>query len=186
MQRFEFAPTPLAGLMRVQRRHIEDERGFLSRFYCAEEFAAAGVAQPIAQINHTLTRRKGTVRGMHYQLPPYGETKMVNCLRGEVFDVAVDVRKNSPTFLRWYGETLSASNRRGLVIPAGFAHGIQALTEDCELMYLTTAAYRPAAEAALHPADPRLAIAWPHAITELSERDRSHPMVTLGFDGIAT
>jgi dTDP-4-dehydrorhamnose 3,5-epimerase len=186
MQRFEFSTTPLAGLMRVQRRRIEDDRGFFSRFYCAEEFAEAGVAQPVAQINHTLTRRKGAVRGMHYQLPPHAEIKVVNCLHGEVFDVAVDVRRNSPTFLQWHGEVLSASNQRGLVVPAGFAHGIQAMTEDCELIYLATAAYQPAAEAALHPADPRLAIAWPLAITELSERDRSHPMVTREFDGIAT
>lgn len=184
MAHFDFAPTPIAGLMLVQRRRLEDSRGFLSRFYCAEEFKGAGLRQPISQINHTLTRCTGTVRGMHFQLPPHAETKLVSCLRGEVFDVAVDLRRNSPTFLNWHGEVLSAANQRSLLIPEGYAHGFQALTDDCELVYLHTAAYQPAAEGALNATDPRLAIAWPMAITEMSDRDRGHTMLTNEFDGV--
>ena len=184
MARFDFVPTPIAGLMLVQRQRLEDSRGFLSRFYCAEEFEALGVHQSIAQINHTLTRCKGAVRGMHFQLPPYAETKVVSCLHGEIFDVAVDLRKNSPTFLQWHGTVLSAENQRSLLIPDGFAHGFQALADDCELIYLHTAAYHPAAEGAVNANDPRLAIAWPLDITEMSDRDRAHPLLAAEFEGI--
>lgn len=184
MARFDFVRTSIAGLMLVQRQRFEDSRGFLSRFYCAEEFKALGVDQPIAQINHTLTRRKGAVRGMHFQSPPHAETKVVSCLHGEVFDVAVDLRKKSPTFLQWHGAVLSAENQRSLLIPEGFAHGFQALTDDCELIYLHTAPYQPAAEGAVNVNDPRLAIAWPLEITEISERDRAHPLLPSEFEGI--
>ncbi len=117
MSRFDFTPMPLAGLLLVQRKAIEDQRGFLSRFYCAEEFRLAGITKPIAQINHTLTRKKGAVRGLHFQHPPYAETKLVSCLKGEIWDVAVDLRRDSPTFLQWHGEILTAANRRSLLIP---------------------------------------------------------------------
>lgn len=140
--------------------------------------------KPIVQINHTLTRLKGTVRGMHYQLPPYAEIKMVSCLHGEVFDVAVDLRKGSPTFLQWRGEVLSAANRRSLLIPEGFAHGFQALSGDCELVYLHTASHRPDAEGGLNVMDPALAIAWPLAIGEVSERDGNHKLIEKDFQGI--
>ena len=184
MARFDFLPTSIGGLRLVQRERIEDGRGFLARFYCAEEFKAAGVMAPIVQINHTLTRRKGTIRGMHFQLPPHVETKLVSCLHGEVFDVAVDLRLGSPSFLAWHGAVLSAANQRSLLIPGGFAHGFQALTDDCELLYLHTAAYSPAAEAAVNATDRRLAINWPLEVTEMSDRDRSHPMLTPDFEGI--
>lgn len=184
MARFEFLPTSLAGLLAVQRRRLDDPRGFLSRVYCADEFAAVGVRKALAQINHTLTRRTGTVRGMHFQRPPYAETKLVSCLRGEVFDVAVDLRRHSSTFLRWHADILSAANQRSLLIPEGFAHGFQTLTDDCELLYLHTAAHEPSAEGAVNPADPRLAIRWPLAIADMSDRDRIHPMLSDEFDGL--
>ena len=184
MGRFDFMPTPIAGLRLVQRKRLEDSRGFLSRFYCAEEFKAAGIHQPIAQINHTLTRSKGAVRGMHFQLPPHAETKVVSCLHGEVFDVAVDLRKNSPSFLQWHGVLLSAKNQCSFLIPEGFAHGFQTLTNDCELIYLHTASYQPTAEDAVNANDPRLAIAWPLEITEMSDRDYSHPLLAAKFEGI--
>ncbi|MEE8254335.1 MAG: dTDP-4-dehydrorhamnose 3,5-epimerase family protein, partial [Nitrosomonadaceae bacterium] len=130
MTRLDFLNTPLTGLMVIQRKPIEDTRGFLSRIYSAEEFTYAGIDKPISQINHTLTLLKGAVRGLHYQKPPYSEAKVVNCVKGEVFDVAVDLRRGSSTFLRWYGEKLSAQNNRGLLIPEGFAHGFQALSEN--------------------------------------------------------
>lgn len=183
--RFAAAATPLSGLMRVERRRIEDERGFLSRLYCRDELAGIGFAEPIAQINQTLTRVRGTVRGLHFQRPPHAEDKLVSCLRGEVFDVAVDLRAGSPTFLAWHGERLSADNGVSLYIPKGFAHGFQAMTDDCELLYLHSAAYAPEAEGALNALDPALAIAWPLPVADMSARDRGHPMVGADFAGIA-
>ena len=184
MSRFDFIPTPLTGLMLVQRKAIEDHRGFLSRFYCAEEFRAAGIDKPVAQINHTLTRQRGAVRGLHFQHPPHAETKVVSCLKGEILDVAVDLRRDSPTFLHWHGEILSAANRKSLLIPEGYAHGFQTLSEDCELIYLHTSPYHPESEGALNVADPRLNIAWPLPVNDLSERDRNHPFINQNFQGI--
>ena len=184
MQRFDCIDTQLTGLKIIQRKPIEDARGFLSRFFCAEEFNEFGFGKPISQINHTLTRHKGAVRGLHYQKPPHAEIKLVSCLKGKVFDVAVDLRKNSPTFLHWHGEVLSESNQRSLLIPEGFAHGFQALTDDCELVYLHSAPYIKEAEAALNLIDPKIDIAWPLSITDISDRDRLHPMIKIDFEGI--
>jgi len=183
MSRFDFTSTALAGLTLVQRKPIEDERGFLARLWCAEEFRAVGRGMPITQINHTLTRRRGVVRGMHFQHSQAAEIKLVSCLRGEIFDVAVDLRRNSPTLLNWHGEVLSAANRRSLLIPEGFAHGFQALTDDCELIYLHSATHCPDAEGGVNVADPRVGIAWPLAIAELSDRDRAHPMLGADYKG---
>lgn len=185
MARFDFISTPLAGLALVQRKVIEDHRGFLSRFYCAEEFRESGFCRPIAQINQTLTRSRGAVRGMHFQYPPYAEAKLVSCLRGEIFDVAVDLRRDSPTFLHWHGVILSAKNRQSLLIPEGFAHGFQTLTEDCELIYLHTEAYHPEAEGALNFADSKLGIVWPLVTTEISDRDMNHKLIDQDFQGIS-
>ena len=182
--RFDFHPTPLTGLWVVQRKSVEDHRGFFCRFFCAEEFQAVGLEKPIAQINHTYTVKKGAVRGLHFQYPPYSEGKIVSCLRGEVYDVAVDIRKGSPTFLRWHGEIISATNQRSLLIPEGFAHGFQTLTENCELLYLHSEAFHPKAEGALNVADPGIGIVWPIAMTEISERDRNHPFINSDFEGI--
>ena len=184
MARFEFLTTPIQDLIVVQRSRIGDARGFLSRFFCAEEFARIGYDKPIQQINHTLTSKIGTVRGMHYQKPPYAEIKMVSCLKGKIFDIAVDLRKNSPTFLQWYGEVLSEDNQRSLVIPEGFAHGFQTLTTDCELVYLHTATYVQGAEAAVNALDPMIAIDWPLPISERSVRDEEHPLLTSTFEGM--
>jgi len=170
--------------MLIQRKPIGDTRGLFSRFFCAEEFGQAGFTQPIAQINHTLTHKKGTVRGLHFQLPPYAEAKVVSCINGSIFDVAVDLRKGSPTFLHWHGEVLSAESQRSLLIPPGFAHGFQTLTEECELIYLHSVPFAPDAEGALNVADPKLAITWPLPLAELSERDRTHPMIDAEFKGI--
>ena len=182
--RFDFIATPLKDLVVVQRKAIEDDRGFLSRFYCMNEFAAIGINKPIAQINHTITRKKGAVRGLHFQRSPHAETKLVSCLQGEIWDVAVDLRSDSPTFLQWHAEILSAANRKSLLIPEGYAHGFQTLTEDCELIYLHTAAYHPESEGALNATDPKLGIAWPLDITDMSARDRNHKLIEQSFQGI--
>lgn len=128
--------------------------------------------------------KKGSLRGMHFQHAPSAEMKFVSCLRGEVFDVAVDLRPDSSTFLQWHAEVLSADNRKTLAIPEGFAHGFQTLADDCEMFYLHTAVYNQAAEGGLNPQDPALAIAWPLPITELSVRDSTHSMIEAGFSGV--
>lgn len=184
MGRFTVSDLPLAGLKLVERQRLGDHRGFLARLFCAEELAEAGWSKPIAQINHTMTARRGTVRGLHFQHPPQAEMKLVSCIRGEVWDVAVDLRAESPGFLAWHAERLSAENGRALLIPEGFAHGFQALTDDAELLYCHSAAYAPEAEGGLNPLDPRLAIAWPLEIADMSERDRAHPLLDAGFAGV--
>jgi len=174
----------LSGLKLIQRQKLEDSRGFFSRFFCAEELANAGFAQPVAQMNHTLTRRRGSVRGLHFQYPPHAEDKLVSCLHGEIFDVAIDIRRDSPTFLHWHAEKLSAENGRSLLIPKGFAHGFQALTDDAELLYVHSAPYVQGAEGGLSPTDPMLSIAWPLPFADLSQRDSMHAYLTPEFGGI--
>lgn len=183
--RFEFVFTLLPGLVVVRRKPVEDERGFFSRFYCAGEFREAGLSKPVVQINHTLTRGKGAVRGLHFQSPPHAETKIVSCIRGEIFDVAVDIRRGSPTFLRWHAEILSAENHKSLLIPEGFAHGFQALSDECELIYLHTASYSPDAEGGLNVSDPRIAVEWPLGVKGLSNRDQSYACIDDRFEGMA-
>lgn len=184
MTRFDFSPTPLDGLKVVSRRPMADSRGFLARMWCAEEFSCHGWPDPVAQINHTLTRHRGSIRGLHFQHPPYAEDKLVSCLRGEVFDVAVDLRRGSPTFLKWHGVILSAANARGLLIPRGFAHGFQALVDDCELLYLHSKAYNPDAEDGIDAFDPRLQIVWPLPPGERSPRDAAHPPLAADYFGV--
>ena len=184
MSRLALAPLPLAGLFRVQRQPLVDERGFFARLFCAEELAGAGWTAPIAQINQSYTALQGAVRGMHYQKPPHAEMKLVTCLRGEVWDVAVDLRQGSPTFLQWHAEHLSADNGNALLIPPGFAHGFQVVEEGAELLYLHSAPYTPACEGALNVRDPRLAIAWPLPVQGLSARDAAHPWINAPFEGI--
>lgn len=173
MSRFNRTPTSLTGLTVIERKQTGDERGFFSRFFCRDELREFGGDGSIAQINHTLTCSKGAIRGLHFQRPPHDETKFVSCLAGAVFDVAVDIRPDSPTYLHWHGEILSAENARSMMIPGGFAHGFQTLTEDCQLLYLHDKPYAPEAEGGLNPLDPRLAIAWPLEVTQMSERDRA-------------
>lgn len=184
MSRFSFVATSLRGLVVVERHRIADHRGFLSRIYCADELTEIGFKTPIAQVNLTLTRRRGTVRGMHFQRPPHAEDKLVSCLRGEVLDVAVDLRAGSPTLLKWHAEILSADNSRSLFIPQGFAHGFQALTEDCELLYLHSKAYASNAEGAVNALDPGLGIRWPLEVSDISERDRGHELLLPNYPGI--
>lgn len=184
MSRFTIYDTAITGLKIVGRQPLGDNRGFLVRLFCAEELATAGWRKSIAQINHTCTAKAGTVRGMHYQKPPHSEMKLVTCLRGKILDVAVDLRAASATYLRWHAQELAAENNLALLIPEGFAHGFQALTDDVELLYCHSSAYRPEAEAGLNPQDQKLAIPWPLAITELSTRDAGHPLLDQGFTGL--
>jgi dTDP-4-dehydrorhamnose 3,5-epimerase len=175
MNRFRINDCPLPGLKRIERQLLTDSRGFLARIFCAEELATVGWRWPVAQINHTCTAQAGTVRGLHFQRPPHAEMKLVTCIRGEVWDVAVDLRTQSPTYLRWHGEHLSATS--ALLIPAGFAHGFQALSDNIELLYCHSMAYHPVSEGGLNPLDPTLAIPWPLAVSRISSHDREHPLL---------
>jgi dTDP-4-dehydrorhamnose 3,5-epimerase len=184
MSRFDIVDTPLRGLKLIQRKLMEDDRGFLERLFCTRDLQSLLSGTGIVQINRTLTRQRGAVRGMHFQRPPHAETKIISCLHGAVFDVAIDLRSGSTTFLHWHAEILSAENRRTLLIPEGFAHGFQALSDDCEMLYFHTAAYEPGAESGLNPEDPALAIHWPLPIGELSARDKAHALIADGFEGM--
>ena len=181
---FNFLSTPLDNLFEVERNCIEDHRGFFSRLFCTEEFKEIGLIKPFVQVNYTMTRKKGTVRGMHFQKPPFAENKIVTCVKGEVLDIAVDIRKNSKTFLNYHSVVLSDTNFKSLYIPEGFAHGFQALKQDCQLIYFHTESYYPSAEGAINPLDSRLAIQWPIKVTEISERDKSQPMLDSSFEGL--
>ena len=175
---------PLPGLKRMELKRLADDRGYLARLFCAEALASAAWIKPIAQINYTYTAKRGVVRGMHFQRPPHAEMKLIHCTQGELWDVVVDLRVGSPTFLRWHAERLSADNACALLIPEGFAHGFQALTDDVELLYFHTEAYNAQAEDGLNPTDPRLGIRWPLAIAKISARDAGHALLAPDFEGV--
>lgn len=162
----------------------EDDRGWFVRTYCKNEFSNIGHHKEWMQINHSFTKNKGTVRGMHYQLPPYGEIKLVRCIAGTVYDVIVDLRKGSDTYLQWLGTELSAENKEMIYIPEGFAHGFQALSNHCELMYHHSQLYTPEAEKGIKYNDPRLRIKWPLDVNHVSERDAGHEYLNENFKGI--
>lgn len=181
-----FLTTRIAGLMIAESDVFADARGSFQRLYCQPSQAAQGLpAKPVVQINRSITAQKGTVRGMHFQHPPAMEQKTVRCLHGRILDVAVDLRAQSPTFLQHEAIELDAKSGRALVIPEGFAHGFQTLEDDCELLYLHTAAYSKPHEAGLRHDDPALGIRWPLAVTVLSERDQSYPLIDAAFKGVA-
>jgi dTDP-4-dehydrorhamnose 3,5-epimerase len=181
--RFDFIETPIDDLLLLQRRPIGDSRGYLERMFCLQEMANCLGGATIAQVNHTQTAQCGTLRGMHFQFAPHAEMKLVSCIKGEVFDVAIDLRHSSPTFLRWHGEILSAANQRTLIIPKGFAHGFQTLVDDCEMLYFHTAAYHAGSEGGVNATDPRLSISWPLPISDRSARDMQHPLINDQFTG---
>jgi dTDP-4-dehydrorhamnose 3,5-epimerase len=183
--RFEILDTPLGGLKVLIGTVAADERGSLERLFDRTELADVIRDRNLVQINRTATRLRGTVRGMHYQRPPEAELKIISCLKGHVFDVAVDLRQGSSTFLRWHGELLGEGDHRSLVIPEGFAHGYQSLADGSELLYLHTATHQPSMEDGVNPLDPRLAIVWPEVITQMSARDGGWPMWTDEDRGLA-
>jgi len=184
MTRFAIHALPLAGLKRIERQRMGDSRGFLTRLFCANDLANAGWLEPVAQINHTYTARCGTVRGMHFQCPPYADAKLVSCVRGVVWDVAVDLRAGSTTFLHWHAQELSADNRAAMLIPAGFARGFQTLCDDVDLIYCHSKPHAPECEGAVNALDPRLAIGWPLIVVERSARDTDHALLDEKFEGI--
>jgi dTDP-4-dehydrorhamnose 3,5-epimerase len=179
-----FEPTPLSGAFTIALDRRGDHRGFFARFFCTEEFAAQGLETQFVQINNSLTQARATVRGMHYQLPPAAEVKVVRCIRGSLYDVILDLRPDSPTYLRSFGAELTAGNRLMMYVPRGFAHGFMTLEEDSEALYLVSHPYAPEAERGLRWDDPALSIAWPLPATELSAKDRSWPDFDPSLHGI--
>lgn len=176
--------TPLAGLFRVQGATTGDERGRFSRLFCEQDLALVRPGLHFTQVNMSQTDYVGTVRGMHYQQPPAAEAKLIRCLRGRVFDVAVDLRASSPTFLQWHAMELGADSDLAVLIPEGMAHGFQALTDDAHLLYMHTTAWTPSCEAGLRFDDPRLDIAWPLPPRLVSPRDRSFHLLNAQFAGV--
>ncbi|HWB25347.1 MAG TPA: dTDP-4-dehydrorhamnose 3,5-epimerase [Chitinophagaceae bacterium] len=179
-----FVPLTLVGSYEITPSVLTDSRGWFARTYCKDEFAAIGHVKEWVQLNHSFTTHKGTIRGMHYQLPPHTEIKMVKCIAGAVYDVIIDLREGSPTFLQWYGTQLSAVNKKMLYIPEGFAHGFQTLEDNCELIYHHSATYTPGFEAGIKYDEPRVNIHWPLVVTEISHRDEQFLLISPDFKGI--
>ncbi|WP_205509869.1 dTDP-4-dehydrorhamnose 3,5-epimerase [Longitalea arenae] len=180
----KFTATSLAGSYVIELEPYSDERGWFARSYCEREFTQIGHVKPWVQLNHSTSYKKATLRGMHYQLPPFSEIKLVRCIAGAVYDVIVDLRKDSATFLQWFGVELSAKNKRMIYIPEGFAHGFQCITDNCELIYHHTEFYTPNAEGGIRYNDPLININWPLPAGVISERDASHTYLTAEFKGI--
>jgi dTDP-4-dehydrorhamnose 3,5-epimerase len=183
------SPTLISGVVEVETNTIDDPRGQFARLFCAGELATILGDRRIVQINLSRTVKAGAIRGLHFQHRPYGETKFVRCLRGRVWDVAVDLRAGSPTFLRWHAAELAPGTALMLVIPEGCAHGFQVLEPESELLYLHTAEYTPHAEGGVAWSDPRIGISWPLAPSgtdALSERDRTLPALPADFAGLPT
>ena len=186
MSKFLATDAPIRGVKVIQQCPIVDRRGSLTRLFCSEELSNIGWTQPVVQINHTFTAKRGTVRGVHYQLPPHQEMKLICCLKGAVLDIAVDVRAGSPTLLEWYGAELSEDNKQAVLIPEGVAHGIQTLTDDVEMLYLHSAKFSVSSEAGINPLDPSIGIEWHSAVTAISDRDATHEFLDRTFSGITT
>lgn len=182
-KKLNLIPTHLDGLFVVEPNKFIDDRGSFSRIYCEEELKEISNID-IKQINHSVTKYKSTVRGMHFQYEPNTEIKMIKCIKGKVFDVVVDIRKGSSTFLEVYSIELTDKNQKMIYIPKGFAHGFQTLEDDTELLYFHSSIYTPSNEGALNIIDPLLNIKWPLKITKLSERDREHKFLDNNFQGI--
>ncbi len=177
--------TPLAGMFETATVPHRDHRGAFGRLFCREALEPAHQGRPIVQINHSRTTSVGAIRGLHFQHPPKAEAKWVRCLRGRVFDVAVDLRRGSASFLRWHAVELDADRMNAVFIPEGFAHGFQVLKPDSELLYLHSESYSPDHEDGLRFDDPRLAIDWPLPARDISNRDGNHPLIDTSFEGIA-
>ncbi len=173
-----FHPTPLAGAYTIDLEKRGDDRGFFARLFCQREFAEQGLVTEFVQVNNSLSAEKGTLRGMHYQRAPHAETKLVRCIRGALWDCILDLRPGSQTFGQWYGEELTAENRRMMYVPKGFAHGFLTLTGDTEAIYLVDAFYAPDHESAVRWNDPRFGIQWPAAPAVLSSKDATTPDYT--------
>ena len=184
MGKLTITKTPFEGLYIVETNAFLDHRGAFARWFCEGEMKEILGNRHIKNVNFSRTVKRGSIRGMHFQKPPYAEMKMVRCIRGKILDVVVDIRKDSPTYLQYHAVELSADNMKLFVIPEGFAHGFQSLEDNSEIMYLVTEFYSPESEAGLRFSDPSLAINWPLEITDTSAKDAAHPLVADGFEAL--
>jgi dTDP-4-dehydrorhamnose 3,5-epimerase len=182
----KFHPTGLEDARLVELEKRGDDRGFFARYFCEREFAAAGLQSRYVQINNSLSAKKGTLRGLHYQLPPSAEVKVVRCVRGALWDVIVDLRPDSPSYRKWFGAELSADNRTMMYVPRGFAHAILTLTDDAEAIYLVSDGYAPEEERGLRWDDPAIGIEWPISPAEISPKDAKWPDFDPAFHGVET
>lgn len=180
----QFIKTNFSGLWVVKSEPINDHRGFFSRTFCKHEFEDIGIQEEFVQHNFSFNVAKGTIRGLHYQIPPYTELKYLRCLQGRIFDVVVDVRKNSPTFLQHFSIELSFSNMLGLIVPHGCAHGFQVLDDNSSILYLHTEFYQQGFERGIRFDDPVLKINWPIEVSKVSERDKNFPLIDNNFEPI--
>lgn len=179
-----FLETSLPGAYVIEVEKHEDERGFFARSWCVREFATRGLDHHLVQCNVSFNKRKGTLRGLHYQVPPHAEVKLVRCTKGSLVDVIVDLRKDSPTFLKWFAIDLTATNHRMLYIPKLFAHGFQTREDDTEIFYQMTEFYEPAASKGLRWNDPTLGINWPDADRTISQKDQAYPNLEVSVVGL--
>ena len=173
-----FVPSPLPGVYVIEPERHADERGYFARTWCAEELAAQGLESGLAQCSVSFNQRKGTLRGLHYQAPPFAEVKLVRCVRGALFDVAVDLRPDSQSFRKWFGIELTAENGRGLYVPRGFGHGFLTLADETEVSYQISARFSPPSTRGVRYDDPFLGIRWPAKVDVIAARDRDYPEVT--------
>ncbi len=179
----KFHKTPLEGARLIELDKRGDDRGFFARFFCVNEFKAEGLETQFVQVNNSLSAKKGTLRGMHYQLPPSAEVKIVRCVRGSLFDAIVDLRAGSPTFGKWYGAELNAENRLMMYVPRGFGHGFVTLEDETEALYMVSNFYGPNEERGVRFDDPAVGVKWPIAPVEISDKDRKWPDLNQEFHG---
>ena len=180
----EFIASHIDGLYTVLLKKLEDDRGLFARTYCKNEFKKIGFDKEFVQYNHSFNKLKGTIRGMHFQQMPFAETKLIRCVQGAVYDVAVDIRKNSPTYLQWFGAELTAENIVSVLIPEGFAHGFQTLKNNSALIYHHTAFYTPQADAGIRFDDVAININWKLPAVNISDKDKNYPLIDKNFKGI--
>lgn len=171
----QFNQTRLKDAFTIDLDKIGDDRGFFARVFCTNEFGKQGLDNNIVQINNSLSAQKGTLRGLHYQLAPHAESKLVRCIKGALYDVILDLREDSETFGQWFGEELTAENRRMMLVPKGFAHGFLTLTDDVEVFYCATEFYAQKAERGIRWNDPKFNIDWPIQPQVISEKDANWP-----------
>jgi dTDP-4-dehydrorhamnose 3,5-epimerase len=179
-----FLPTPLSNAYIIELSPLQDERGMFMRYFCKNEFKQIGHEKEFVQFNHSINTKAGTLRGLHFQVPPNAETKLIRCIAGSVFDVVVDLRKGSSTFLHWFGTELSKENKRVMYIPEGFAHGFVTLSDGAELLYHHTEFYTPMADRGLRFDDPLMNIKWPMKIEVISAKDSGYQLLKSDFKGI--
>jgi dTDP-4-dehydrorhamnose 3,5-epimerase len=178
----KFTPTTLEGSFVIDPGIFEDERGWFTRYYCKKEFSAIGHDKEWVQMNQSFNNKKGTLRGMHFQRVPFAEIKLVKCVSGSVWDVVIDLRRQSSTFLQSFAIELSAANGRMIYIPEGFAHGFQTLEDNSSLLYHHSSYYEPGKEGSLRYNDPALNLNWPLEVTVISKKDAGHPLIDEQFN----